>query len=190
MTRYCPHGHPLEDWMTECPYCPQADDNYRKVLGDSPPATEEADDTLVTPPPELKPTVVDGYTEFFRQPAAKTVADLPRPAAPPGRRVNRKYPLLGWLVIMTGESKWQDFRIDRDSLIIGSGDECDIHLSDPDVARQHARIHRQIDGLLLTDLGSSGGTFVNNDPTPIEHRVLGDEDLIRMGNTYLKFRKL
>jgi pSer/pThr/pTyr-binding forkhead associated (FHA) protein len=64
---------------------------------------------------------------------------------------------------------------------IGRAD-CDVELNDPDVSRRHAVI-RQVDaGLAVEDLGSTNGTYVN------EQRVSGISELapgdrVRFGNT-------
>jgi len=197
MTKYCPNGHPMEDWMTECPFCTRAGEGVRKVLGD------QDDGAAATPaetaaPAGLKATVVDGYTEFYQTPPKATIADgaavkatkVMGADAPPGRTPRKKLPLMGWLVIMNGERKWQDFRIDTDRLTIGQGDECDIRLPDEAVSTRHASLRRAPEGLVLTDLDSTNGTFVNNDPDRISKVELKDEDLIRLGTTYLKFRRL
>ena len=60
--------------------------------------------------------------------------------------------------------------------------ECDIELNDPDVSRRHAVLRRVDDGLAVEDLGSTNGTFVN------EQRISGivqvaEGDRIRFGNT-------
>jgi pSer/pThr/pTyr-binding forkhead associated (FHA) protein len=91
---------------------------------------------------------------------------------------------------MNGENKWQDFRIDMDRLIIGNGENCDVRITDEAVSTRHASLRRTTQGLVLTDLDSTNGTFVNNDPDRISKVVMQDEDLIRIGTTYLKFRRL
>jgi hypothetical protein len=44
---------------------------------------------------------------------------------------------------------------------IGRAPECDFVLADPSVSRFHARLHREPDGWLLRDLGSTNGTVLN-----------------------------
>jgi hypothetical protein len=44
---------------------------------------------------------------------------------------------------------------------IGRAVECDFVLADPSVSRFHARLHREPDGWLLRDLGSTNGTMLN-----------------------------
>ncbi len=46
-------------------------------------------------------------------------------------------------------------------LRIGRGDECEIRLADRSVSRQHCMIFLQGQSLMLRDLNSSNGTYVN-----------------------------
>ncbi len=55
----------------------------------------------------------------------------------------------------------QQWVIDRD-LTIGRDVECDIVIPDRQVSRRHARISLSGNGVLLEDLGSKNGTFLNN----------------------------
>lgn len=48
------------------------------------------------------------------------------------------------------------------TLVIGRDAECDIVIPDRQVSRQHARITKSINGVILEDLGSKNGTFLNN----------------------------
>ena len=64
-------------------------------------------------------------------------------------------------------------------LQIGRGTSCDIVLADLAVSRRHARIHWQDEELVLEDLGSSGGTYVNG--ARVERCSLEPGDLVRFG---------
>jgi pSer/pThr/pTyr-binding forkhead associated (FHA) protein len=61
----------------------------------------------------------------------------------------------------------------------------DIPLDDPGVSRKHAVLERLEDGsYAVTDTGSTNGTFVNDESSPISRDVpvrLGDNDRIRLG---------
>ena len=189
MIKYCAHGHPMEEWMNECPFCSRAEDGVKKVLGSqtqpmSIPPTEAPTELVEGAP--LRPTVIDGYTEYFRQPLQKTVADATFPAA----RTPAALPLMGWLVVMNGTAKWQDIRLDQEQLLIGTDPGCHLCLADPAAAPRHAALIRKKDRVLLQDLGSGGGIYINNAPQPVKQQFLEDEDLIKIGSTFLKFRKL
>jgi hypothetical protein len=67
------------------------------------------------------------------------------------------------------------FRIRRLPCVIGRGGDCDLNLAREQVSRRHARIEASQDGLIIEDLGSTNGTFVNleriSGPVPI---ITGD----------------
>ena len=46
-------------------------------------------------------------------------------------------------------------------LVVGRSTDADILLMDPDVSRRHARFEREGEAIVLTDLQSSNGTFLN-----------------------------
>jgi ABC-type multidrug transport system ATPase subunit len=50
----------------------------------------------------------------------------------------------------------------QDHVIIGRGRDCDLALDDSQISRQHATIYKDRDGsVLIKDMGSANGTFVN-----------------------------
>src|SRR3954449_12697811 len=59
---------------------------------------------------------------------------------------------------------------------------CDVNLMDPEVSRRHATIREQGGSLAIEDLGSTNGTFVN-DQRISAVTVLNDGDVVRLGNT-------
>lgn len=73
------------------------------------------------------------------------------------------------------------------SISIGRGRDNDIMLRSESVSRRHARLEQRADGLYLVDLGSTNGTYVNEEPQPIAVRRLRRGDQISIGDTVLKF---
>src|SRR5437763_14441990 len=57
--------------------------------------------------------------------------------------------------------------LERETIILGRGDDCDITVQDHSVSRRHVRFDLDIDGYIATDLESTNGTFVND--TPAKH---------------------
>lgn len=66
------------------------------------------------------------------------------------------------------------------TLVIGRDDDCDLIIQDKSISRKHLRIDIDIDKFYVTDMGSSNGTFVDNEK--IEGRVrVNTETHIRAG---------
>jgi len=68
---------------------------------------------------------------------------------------------------------------------IGRRRGCDLVLSDPQASRTHARISAQDGAFVLEDLGSTNGTFVNDQR--VQRQVLRPGDEIQIGQTRLRF---
>ena len=90
-----------------------------------------------------------------------------------------------FLVVMTGKDIAHRYPLLKDAIVIGRALEVDIVLEDDRASRQHARISTSEQGVILEDLNSTNGTYVNNQK--IDHWSLMDGDLIAIGNTLLKF---
>lgn len=79
------------------------------------------------------------------------------------------------LIVVSGGEPGRRYPVGHHTLIIGRDPECDVHIDDKRVSRQHARIEPEDDGsLLLVDNGSSNGTFVNGRPIEQHHLDIGD----------------
>jgi len=63
-----------------------------------------------------------------------------------------------------GEGEWQEFQLVKNDILMGRGDECDLVLKHQEISRSHARLSRVGDDVLLTDLGSSNGTYIDGQP--------------------------
>jgi Protein of unknown function (DUF3662)/FHA domain len=122
-------------------------------------------------------TVEDGE---IRRPAS----DLPRaPGSFPGT------PRL----LVTGPEPGPDgsmqrtFELAAPLTILGRGTDCDLRLVDPGVSRHHAELRVEGDEVILVDLGSTNGTFVNGQP--IRRISLTDGTRVTLGRTTLVFRR-
>jgi signal transduction histidine kinase len=85
-----------------------------------------------------------------------------------------------------GPSGRRDFELDRDVTVLGRDPSCDIVLTPVNVSRRHARIIRRLDGYYLEDLGSTGGTLVNDQAVSGSIR-LREGDRIKIGGCTLMF---
>jgi FHA domain-containing protein len=72
-------------------------------------------------------------------------------------------------------------------IILGRGTDCDLRLVDPGVSRHHAEIRVEDDEVVLVDLGSTNGTFVNGQP--VRRITLTDGTRVTLGRTTLVFRR-
>lgn len=70
------------------------------------------------------------------------------------------------IVVYRADGRGRRFRyvLDRAEFVIGRGDVADLRLPDPAVSLNHARICRQEDRLMITDLGSRNGSVVGGAP--------------------------
>ena len=77
-----------------------------------------------------------------------------------------------------------DLRV-GESLKIGRSSDCQLILDDDYVSTRHARIYRTEAGYLIEDLGSTNGTYLNDErlsaPAPFT-----PSDTLRIGRTLLK----
>jgi FHA domain len=112
--------------------------------------------------------------------AAAALGGGGRPTLASGRLVVLKSPAL---------EHGDDLVLDSAPLTVGRGEQNDVELRGDDFASaEHARFEPRRDGVWLTDVGSTNGTFVNG--TRLERpRRLTPGDVIRIGNTDLRFEK-
>jgi predicted component of type VI protein secretion system len=71
--------------------------------------------------------------------------------------------------------------LDRDWLTIGRDPSNDIVINDPQVSRQHARVTRQGQMVVIEDLGSTNGSFANGVRLTGPH-VMSNGDVIGLGD--------
>jgi len=108
----------------------------------------------------------------------------------PAQRVLRKPSALGgksiYLTVIEGDLKGKSFDVTGIGTYTIGRKECDIVLDDEKVSRKHASIVIIREGqYAVQDLASRNGTFVNG--VRLTRRNLQHNDLIRIGNTTLRF---
>ena len=91
------------------------------------------------------------------------------------------------LIVLAGSNVGEMYRLETSDTVLGRGQHAAVKLIDDGVSRRHARIVQDARGdVLVEDLGSANGTFVNGER--VERRSLKDGDKVRLGNTtVLKF---
>lgn len=90
------------------------------------------------------------------------------------------------LILREGQGMGTRWRVDRDNVIIGREEDCDIVLPSRQVSRNHARIRRSGGRHILEDLGSKNGTFVNGQELT-EPYTLQDGDEIQIALSFKLF---
>jgi pSer/pThr/pTyr-binding forkhead associated (FHA) protein len=87
-----------------------------------------------------------------------------------------------WLIMTEGPQAGQHFVLDQDWTTIGRDPGSNIVVVDPQISRQHARITRQQGFLVIEDLGSTNGTFVNGARLTRAHTLVAG-DVVGLGNS-------
>jgi pSer/pThr/pTyr-binding forkhead associated (FHA) protein len=67
------------------------------------------------------------------------------------------------LVMFTPKGKRKDFPLTKSTTVIGRGEKCDLRVPVLRVSRRHCELSLSDDALNIRDLGSSNGTYVNNE---------------------------
>jgi two-component system cell cycle response regulator len=91
----------------------------------------------------------------------------------------------GCLVIIYGDDLGRRVPLGSEPCVIGRSSKCDVQLDQESVSRNHAHISRQRGNYAIRDLGSTNGTYVNDEL--VDEVVLRDGDQIKVGRTIFKF---
>jgi two-component system cell cycle response regulator len=89
------------------------------------------------------------------------------------------------LVVIYGSELGKKYNLNAPSLVIGRSSKCDIQIDQESISRNHTKIVNTGKSILIRDLGSTNGTYVNDEP--IDEYVMRDGDLIKIGRTIFKF---
>ena len=98
------------------------------------------------------------------------------------------YPVVGWIVPLSGPNQYQTFKLQSGATKIGTGGDAHIVIGDGFMSTIHAEIVCKQQGFVLNDLGSTNGTFVNERKVT-EHELV-DNDTFVLGKTEFKFKSI
>src|SRR5882672_11025137 len=84
------------------------------------------------------------------------------------------------IVRISGTAPWE-IELERNDNTLGRSPDCDIVLEDDGVSREHARLLVSGGRVIVEDLESRNGTFVNEER--VEKRALRAGDRVRLGPT-------
>jgi pSer/pThr/pTyr-binding forkhead associated (FHA) protein len=86
------------------------------------------------------------------------------------------------LKVVTGGQEGKLISVNHDKFLIGRSDECHIRPKSESISRRHCAIVRKQGRILLLDLKSRNGTYVNDKKLdPAKAKILKDGDHIRVG---------
>ena len=88
-------------------------------------------------------------------------------------------------LVVLSDPAHASYGFEKDCITIGGLADSDIVLTDDTVSRRHCQVTQEADGYLLTDLGSTNGTFV--DDVRVREAYLQPGATLRVGKTELRF---
>jgi two-component system, NtrC family, sensor kinase len=89
------------------------------------------------------------------------------------------------LFVIQGRDQGTRFRLGDTAVTIGRGTTNSVQLHDTEVSREHAELSLRGDKIVLKDLGSSNGTFVNG--RQVREYELASGDQVQLGRSLLLF---
>lgn len=84
------------------------------------------------------------------------------------------------LIIQTGKLAGKQLVVPSKEVLIGRDEGCYIRMGSPEISRKHCSLRSTPEGIQVTDLGSSNGTWVN-DIRIVGATILKGGDLLRVG---------
>ncbi|MBH23159.1 MAG: GGDEF domain-containing protein [Myxococcales bacterium] len=102
-------------------------------------------------------------------------------SSPPSRGESKE----ACLVVINGLDLGKRYTIAQTSVLIGRSSKTDIRIDEDSISRHHALLINDGNRVILRDLDSTNGTYVND--VQIKERTLNDSDQIRVGRTIFKF---
>lgn len=89
------------------------------------------------------------------------------------------------LVVINGVDLGKKYSLDHDATILGRSSKVHIQVDEDAISRNHAVIEHVNGEVVVRDLNSTNGTYVNDHP--VRQHSLTDGDQIKLGRTIFKF---
>lgn len=96
-----------------------------------------------------------------------------------------RYLNLPTLTIQESYGAGREIVLDRSGMIVGRDTDCDIFIDDRNVSRHHLRISGAPGNMIVEDLNSANGTFINS--VPIRKKQIKHLDVIQIGSVMMVF---
>jgi hypothetical protein len=155
------------------------------------PATgpEIAVGTQVAPPgPAAAPLFPGDFSPPQPMPVQQGYAQGTPPATADGTMIIERGPKMTRQALLIERQRPENrFDLNKPTVHLGRSADNDIALDNATISRQHAVIKLENNDFRIYDLGSSNGTFVNNQRI-VEPAVLQDGDTVRLGDMSLIFK--
>lgn len=90
-----------------------------------------------------------------------------------------------YLEVIKGNEEGKIYYLDRDELVVGRNEDCDIEVKDIEISRKHLRIYSENNRWFVHDLGSTNGTYVNK--LRVDRYMVNPGDKIKAGKTHFRF---
>jgi len=190
--RTCPNGHNYDANLNTCPYCPANVNELKNVFAGGNEKTVLDSDSIGSEKTVIdssKPTIRpvnnpqnkngDDKTVILNESQNNSAGEiLPQSEA-------RK--LVGWLVTFDITPNGTDFRLYEGKTKIGKISSNDVVLNYPEISENHALILFRDNKLVIQDLLSTNGTFVNG--ISVEDKIiLHENDIVKIGRINLKLK--
>ena len=122
----------------------------------------------------------------LKEPKPAVVAS-PAPSPPPAAVAPQQRAARAHLVVVSpDEQRGRSYEL-LDELTVGRAAGCHIALDDRFVSQLHARMFRRDDQCFIEDLGSTNGTFLNDDKVT-SPALLSKGDHVRIGNIVMELQ--
>lgn len=125
------------------------------------------------------------YVELKPSRTRAAAAKRPQPSKQQSRRSKRSPSSVK--VIEGGDLKGKTFSLESE-LLVGRGEKCQIVIDDAYASQVHARFFRRDDAVMVEDMGSTNGTYLNRQKVDGATETFKG-DRIKIGKTVLELRR-
>ena len=91
-------------------------------------------------------------------------------------------------IILSGKHSGKRLTLSGEEAVIGRDDDCQVRLTSQEISRRHCRIVMTGETIVVTDLGSRNGTFINDIAIQSE-TLLRPGDVLQVGPMRLQIPK-